>query len=71
MLIKFGLDIVDGLGARAELEATPHGKPVYERYGFREIDEIVFDMEMYGGEGRQVTTCMVRDAQVASRTAIL
>ena len=67
MLIKHGLDIVDAKGARAELEATPHGKPVYERYHFLEVDEIIFEMEKYGSTGRQVTTCMIRDAQVTSK----
>ena len=67
MLIKSGLKSVDAAGARAELEATPQGKLVYERYGFREVDEIVFELEGYGSEGRQVTTCMMRDVQLAKR----
>ena len=67
MLIKSGLEIVDAVGARAELEATPHGKPVYARYGFREVDEIVFELESYGSEGKQITTCMIREGQMASR----
>lgn len=68
-LIKSGLEIVDAAGARTELEATPQGKLVYERYGFREVDEIIFELEGYGSEGRQVTTCMMRDAQLAKRGA--
>ena len=69
MLIMSGLEIVDAAGARAELEATPYGKPVYERYGFRKLDEIVFELEKYGSEGRQVTTCMMRDVQMAKTSA--
>ena len=66
MLIKSGLEIVDAAGARAELEATPQGKPVYERYGFKEVDEIVFELEDYGSKGTQITTCMMRDLQMAN-----
>ncbi len=67
MLIKHGLNVVDTVGARAELEATPQGKPVYERYGFREIDQIVLQLKDYDHEGTQITTCMIRDVQ-ASRS---
>lgn len=63
LLIKHGLDVVDAAGARAELEATPQGKPVYERYSFREIDQIVLHLEEYGHNGTQITTCMIRDVQ--------
>ena len=66
MLIKFGLGIVDAAGARAELEATPQGKPIYDRYGFREVDQIVFELEGYGHQGTQIMTCMIRDVQTGS-----
>ena len=45
MLVKFGPGIVDAAGARAELEATHQGKPIYDRYGFREVDQMVFLFE--------------------------
>ena len=61
MLIKSGLEIVDAAGAKAELEATPQGKPIYERYGFKEVDAIVFELEEYGSKETQITTCMIRD----------
>ena len=65
ILIRSGLEIVDAACARAELEATPQGKPVYERYGFEEVDEMVFKLEEYGSKGTQVSTCMIRDLQTA------
>ena len=57
---------MDAAGARAELEATPQGKPIYDRYGFREVDQIVFELEGYGHQGTQITTCMIRDVQTGS-----
>ena len=61
-LLEHGLKQVDAVGARAFLEATPQGHPIYERFGWRDVDEIVFELDKYGGEGVQITTCMQRPA---------
>ncbi|KAI1099185.1 hypothetical protein F4804DRAFT_92442 [Jackrogersella minutella] len=37
--------LADAHGVKAYLEATPGGKPVYEKWGFREVDELTFDLE--------------------------
>jgi ribosomal protein S18 acetylase RimI-like enzyme len=44
-LIRWGLEKVDEEGTETYLEASPHGKPIYERYGFREVDRLVVNFE--------------------------
>ncbi|RYP73039.1 hypothetical protein DL769_004314 [Monosporascus sp. CRB-8-3] len=38
------LEIADAEGLRTSLEATPTGKPLYEKLGFREVDVLKFDL---------------------------
>lgn len=39
------LQIADAEGVRTYLEATPAGKPIYEKLGFREVDTLEFDLD--------------------------
>ncbi|KAI1842179.1 hypothetical protein JX266_011587 [Neoarthrinium moseri] len=43
-LIAPMLCLADEAGIKAYLEATPEGKPVYEKLGFREVDTLDFDL---------------------------
>jgi GNAT superfamily N-acetyltransferase len=57
MLLRWGLQRADaegGAGVEAYLEASPEGKPVYEHFGFREMERLVVL------EGRFVECMMVR-----------
>lgn len=38
------LDLADSHGITTYLEATPAGKPIYERLGFRQVDSLDFDL---------------------------
>ncbi|KAK6216345.1 hypothetical protein LQW54_003548 [Pestalotiopsis sp. IQ-011] len=38
------LDLADSHGITTYLEATPAGKPIYERLGFRQVDSLNFDL---------------------------
>ncbi|RYO89314.1 hypothetical protein DL766_005154 [Monosporascus sp. MC13-8B] len=38
------LEIADAEGLRTTLEATPTGKPLYEKLGFRQVDVLKFDL---------------------------
>ncbi|KAI1486607.1 acyl-CoA N-acyltransferase [Biscogniauxia mediterranea] len=57
------LAIADAAGLRTYLEATPTGRPVYEKLGFRTLDEIEFDLstriEGYGAQYK--LSIMVRE----------
>ena len=65
MLLRAELEKVDVKGAKAWLEATPQGRSLYAKFGWKVIDEIVFDLENYGcGKWVQRTTVMERAAQI-------
>lgn len=38
------LELADAHGVTTILEATPGGKPVYEKLGFQEVDTIDYDL---------------------------
>lgn len=50
MLIRWGTERADADGATAYLEAAAAAKPLYERYGFGEVGEIVLDLGRWGHE---------------------
>ena len=67
MLLQSGLDKIDAEGAKAWLEATPQGQSLYAKFGWKVVDEMVFDLEKYGcGKWVQRTTVMERSSQVKS-----
>ncbi|XXH03829.1 ubiquinone biosynthesis monooxygenase Coq7 [Hypoxylon texense] len=57
------LAIADAEGVKTYLEATPTGKPIYERLGFREVDELAFDLKELTGssDGIYKISIMVRE----------
>jgi len=63
-LLRAGLERVDAVGAKSFLEATPQARPLYSKFGWRDIDVIFSDLEQYGCDiqRKQVTSVMVRDA---------
>ncbi|KAK7717320.1 hypothetical protein SLS64_002810 [Diaporthe eres] len=44
-LIVTMLKIADAEGVKTYLEATPAGKPIYEKLGFREVDSLEFNLD--------------------------
>ncbi|KAI1089322.1 hypothetical protein F5B19DRAFT_381590 [Rostrohypoxylon terebratum] len=57
------LAVADACGLKVYLEATPDGKPVYEKLGFREIDHLTFDLKKLtgGSEETYKISIMVRE----------
>ncbi|KAL1601664.1 hypothetical protein SLS60_006579 [Paraconiothyrium brasiliense] len=52
MLIKWGIEQAERDGVPAYLEAGVMGRPVYERYGFVQVGELLeVDLKQGGGEG--------------------
>ncbi len=65
MLLQSMLGKIDAEGAKAWLEATPQGQTVYAKFGWKVVDEMIFDLGKYGcGEWVQRTTVMGRAAQI-------
>lgn len=61
-LLKAGLEKIDAEGRKAFLEATPQGRPLYLKFGWRDVDKMAFDLKKYGFESHvQITTCMMRE----------
>ncbi|RGP78045.1 gnat family [Fusarium longipes] len=64
LMLRWGTERADAEGMPCFLEATPKGRPIYEKYGFRMKGENVFEWSF----GRSVETYMERDAKVEKRT---
>jgi GNAT superfamily N-acetyltransferase len=60
MLMEQFVKAVDHEGLEAYIEASEMGKPLYARFGFVPVFEKVFELEKYGGSGRDFSTVMIR-----------
>ncbi|KAH8883198.1 hypothetical protein GQ53DRAFT_847095 [Thozetella sp. PMI_491] len=60
-LVKSGLQVAQDLGLDVFLQASDVGRLVYEKLGFKLIDENIEDDSEFGGPGRYVTYFMVWD----------
>ena len=70
MLLKHVIEKADREGRKMHLEATPAGRPVYERLGFREIDVVEIDLRQWGGEKMGVNYIMVREPVVVKASSL-
>lgn len=63
MLLAPGLAAADAACAPAYLEASPLGLGLYVRHGWRTVDEIRVNLDIYGYEGKgwAVEKCMMRE----------
>jgi hypothetical protein len=62
MLIKWGLDIADSLGLPAYLESSPVAHRLYEKFGFRDIDELTLSPQWNNGSAKPSVYFMLREA---------
>lgn len=60
MLLKWGAAEADRLGLDSYLEASPEGRPLYEKSGFTSVDTLTVDMSPWGGPASHSTELMVR-----------
>ncbi|KAF7139681.1 hypothetical protein CNMCM5793_007332 [Aspergillus hiratsukae] len=60
-LLDWGVRIADEKKARMYLEATPEGYPLYRKYGWRDVEDLVMDLSLYGGEGEARYAVMTRE----------
>ncbi|KFA67917.1 hypothetical protein S40285_05944 [Stachybotrys chlorohalonatus IBT 40285] len=63
MLLKWGVAEADRLGIPSYLEASPDGRPLYEKHEFREVDKLVVDFGKWGGPTAYETSLMLRPVQ--------
>ncbi|KAK8079832.1 hypothetical protein PG997_007650 [Apiospora hydei] len=65
-LLKPMLDLADQQGITAYLEALENATPVYEKWGFKKVDEIVYDESKTGHEGVRRIDIMLREPKPLS-----
>lgn len=66
MHLKWGLAEADRLGLPAYLEASPNGRPLYERWGFEPLREFPFDLRDYGAKANVPHMLMLRPAKAST-----
>jgi ribosomal protein S18 acetylase RimI-like enzyme len=63
-LLRWGIKKADEESAEIYLEASPHGKPIYERLGFQEVDRLVVELKKEVlGQTQFVEVFMIRSAK--------
>ncbi|KAK4078271.1 uncharacterized protein Triagg1_3287 [Trichoderma aggressivum f. europaeum] len=58
--LKWGTAEADRLGLVSYLEASEEGRPLYEKYGFKEVDRVVVDLTKWGGTEPATAYLMLR-----------
>ena len=66
LLIREGLTIADQHNANTYVEASPEGLQLYQRHGWKEVDEIRVDLKPYGWNEISVDKCMIRKHRISS-----
>ena len=61
MLIGEGLADADRNNARTYIEASPSGYELYLRHGWKLVDDIVIDIDKYGGHGVATEKLLLRE----------
>jgi GNAT superfamily N-acetyltransferase len=54
LLLSWGVGEADRLGLVAYLAASEAGKPLYERFAFEPVGEVIFDGTKYGGKSKDL-----------------
>jgi ribosomal protein S18 acetylase RimI-like enzyme len=61
MMMDPVIKLADQEGRKIYIEATSDGRPLYQKYGFRDIDLITMDLRRWGGEGPEYIWVMMRE----------
>lgn len=64
MLMGHVTALADAESRRIYLEATTAGHPLYEKFGFRDVDLITIDLKKWGGDRTEYNWVMMREPQV-------
>ncbi|KAK5173457.1 uncharacterized protein LTR77_002138 [Saxophila tyrrhenica] len=69
ILLDWGSKQADELGLHSYLEASPMGRPLYERKGYEKVREFEFDARKWGHHEDIEHVCMLRPARDANGKA--
>lgn len=61
MLLEEGLAVADRDNAKTYLESSEAGQNLYRKHGWKQIDELLIDLEPHGGSGEYSEICMMRE----------
>ena len=64
-----GLKEADEAGAQTYIEASPAGLPLYLKYGWKIVDEMVIDMRPYGGNGIEHNPFLMREPGATNKSS--
>lgn len=59
--LEWGTAEADRLGLVSYLESSEEGRPLYEKFGFKEVDRIVVDLSKWGVPTEAKAFQMVRE----------
>ncbi|KAJ6779366.1 hypothetical protein PWT90_04031 [Aphanocladium album] len=60
IMMDWGVKQADDRGLTSYVQASPEGRRLYEKFGFREVDTHVVDLTKWGGPARDATPIMIR-----------
>lgn len=60
-ILKWGIEKADASQLRIFLEGTPEGVPIYLKYGWKILEEVVMDYTPFGSVGQETFFLMMRD----------
>jgi predicted N-acetyltransferase YhbS len=61
MLLAPVLELADGENAKTFIQASAEGLGLYQRFGWKQVDEMVIDFSSYGGPKQVKTTLLIRE----------
>ncbi len=67
LLLRDGLTLSDRDCARTYIESSPVALALYLRHGWKQVGDILIDIEKYGGEGTASERCLMREPGGSSR----
>lgn len=67
MLIRPGLEAADKADAQTYIEASPSGLPLYLKFGWEPVDEMVIDLGKYGGKDIEHRCMLMREAHAPNK----
>lgn len=68
LLLKWGSEQADRIGADCYLEATTTGRPLYEKFGYRQVGMFNLDMTRFGGPD-DANICLMARPPASNDTA--
>ena len=63
MLLNHVIAIADAEGRKTWIEATPAGRPLYAKIGFKEVNLVEVDLSRWGGKELGRNWGMMREPQ--------